>query len=251
MSRTGGLGHASRLQVQGAGLCHRGKVNVQGINVRYTEHMDFRHPVEAIVPGATGRLLAALGRVEAELPVTTLAQVAGVGRTRASGILAELSDLGVVNRREIGRTVLVSLSRENAAGQLIDELANLRTGVIDRLRQLASEIEPEPASLSVFGSFARAEAEAGSDIDFLAVRSPGVDPERWAMSLTHFARRAGALTGNPTEVIDYGLEELRRKTRGRNAKVGREFWDSIRRDAVVLTGAHPAELLGARHGAAR
>ena len=104
--------------------------------------MDFRRPVEAIVPGATGRLLAALGRVEAELPVSTLAQVAGVGRTRASGILAELADLGVVTRREIGRAVLVSLSRDNAAGRLIDELANLRRGVIDRLCQLASEIEP-------------------------------------------------------------------------------------------------------------
>lgn len=221
-----------------------GKVSVRVIDVQYSERMDFRRPVEAIVPGATGRLLAALGRVEAELPVTTLAQVAGVGRTRASGILAGLSDLGVVNRREIGRTVLVSLARDNAAGQLLDELANLRRGVIDRLRQLASEIEPEPASLSVFGSFARAEAEAGSDIDLLAVRSPGADPERWATSVTHFARRAGALTGNPVEVIDYDLEDLRRRSRGRRAKVGGELWDSIRRDAVVLAGAHPAELAG-------
>jgi len=213
--------------------------------------VDFLHPVEAIVPGATGRLLAALGRVEAELPVATLAQVAGVGRTRASGILADLSDLGVVTRREIGRTVLVSLARDNAAGQLIDQLANLRRGVIDRLRQLASEIQPEPASLSVFGSFARAEAEAGSDIDLLAVRHPDADGERWATSLMEFVRRARTLTGNPIEVIDYDLGELRRKTRGRSAKVGREFWGSIRRDAVILAGAHPAELLGTGNGTAR
>ena len=106
-------------------------------------------------------------------------------------------------------------------------------------------------SLSVFGSFARAEAEAGSDIDLLAVRGPDADPERWATSLTHFARRAGTLTGNPVEVIDFDLEELRRKTRGRSAKVGREFWDSVRRDAVVLAGAHPAGLLGTGDGTAR
>jgi hypothetical protein len=60
-----------------------------------------------------------------------------------------------------------------------------------------------------------------------------------------------ALTGNRVEVIDYDLEELRHKTRGRSAKAGREFWDSIRRDAVVLAGAHPAGLLGAGHGTAR
>ncbi|MGO8874930.1 MAG: hypothetical protein ACLQNG_04090 [Acidimicrobiales bacterium] len=32
--------------------------------------MDYPRPVEAVIPGATGRLLAALARVEAELPVS-------------------------------------------------------------------------------------------------------------------------------------------------------------------------------------
>jgi len=95
------------------------------IDVRYIGHMDYVRPVEAVVPGATGRLLAALARVEAELPVSTLASIAGVGRTRASGIIAELSALGVVERREIGRTVLVSLARHSAAGEVIDRLAHL------------------------------------------------------------------------------------------------------------------------------
>lgn len=205
--------------------------------------MDFRRPVEAIIPGATGRLLAALGRVEAELPVSTLAQIAAVGRTRASGIIGELSDLGVVNRREVGRTVLVSLARQNAAGQLIDRLANLRTAVIDDLRRLAEAIEPAPASLSIFGSFARGEEEVGSDLDVLAVRARAADADQWASALSEFAWRARMLTGNSVDVLDYDVDELRRKNTAANAKVGREFWDSIWRDAVTLVGSAPAELL--------
>ena len=133
-------------------------------------------PVEAVIPGATGRLLAALARVEAELPVSTLANIAGVGRTRASGIIGELSALGIVERREIGRTVMVSLARHSAAGELIDRLAHLGSEVIARLRALATKLEPAPETLLVFGSFARGEADADSDLDVLAVRSPDSRP---------------------------------------------------------------------------
>ena len=73
--------------------------------------MDFSRPVEALIPGAQGRVLGALARVDAELPVSTLAAVAGVGRTRASAVLGKLADLGVVSRR---RWVLPYLSAWSA-----------------------------------------------------------------------------------------------------------------------------------------
>lgn len=60
-------------------------VRERDINVRYNERMDFQQPVEAVIPGATGRLLAALARVDTELPISTLATVAGVGRTTLQG----------------------------------------------------------------------------------------------------------------------------------------------------------------------
>jgi predicted nucleotidyltransferase len=203
--------------------------------------MDYRRPVEALIPGATGRLLAALARVETELPVSTLASIAGVGRTRASGIIGDLSDLGIVERREVGRTVLVSLARHSAAGELIDRLAHLGAEVIARLRSLATELEPAPAALLVFGSFARGEADASSDLDVLAVRSPAANPERWAAALSVFAEQAHNLAGNPVQLLDYDLD-LRRKA-GPKAKVGRNFWNAVRRDAIVLAGSQLDELI--------
>ena len=198
--------------------------------------MDFQRPVEALIPGATGRLLAALARVETELPISTLATVAAVGRTRASGLIAQLHELGVVDRREIGRTTMVSLARENVAGELLDRLGHLRTTVLARLQDLAGEIEPHPLTVTLFGSFAGGEAAASSDIDILAVRAPGADSETWASTLGSFTTRARRLTGNAVQVLDYDLEELRRRA-GSRAKEGRNFWDALRRDAIVLAGS--------------
>jgi predicted nucleotidyltransferase len=198
--------------------------------------VDYGRPVEAVIPGATGRLLAALARVEAEVPVSILASIAGVGRTRASGIIGELSDLGIVERREVGRTVMVSLARHSVAGELIDRLAHLHAEVIARLRAIASELEPAPETLLVFGSFARGEAGSYSDLDVLAVRSSEADPDKWAAALSVFAEQARDLAGSPVQVLDYDLDDLRRKA-GPRARVGREFWSAVRRDAIVLTGS--------------
>jgi predicted nucleotidyltransferase len=219
-----------------------GYVNEWDIGVRYTGQVDYSQPVEAVIPGATGRLLAALARVEAEVPVSILASIAGVGRTRASGIIGELSDLGIVERREVGRTVLVSLARHSVAGELIDRLAHLGSEVIARLRALASELEPAPETVLVFGSFARGEADANSDLDVLAVRSPAADPEKWATALSVFAEQARELAGSPVQVLDYDLDGLRRKA-GPKAKAGRDFWSAVRRDAIVLAGSKLDELI--------
>jgi hypothetical protein len=212
--------------------------------------MDFERPVEAVIPGATGRLLAALSRVDTELPISTLARVAGVGRTRASGLVSHLHQLGVVDRRDIGRITMVSLARDNAAGALIDRLGHLRTDVLDRLRALAGEISPSPATLALYGSFARGEATAESDIDVLAVRRRGADADAWSVALSAFASSARRLTGNPIQILDYDLDELRRKA-GSRANTGKAFWSGLRKDSIVLVGASVDTLLTVDHVAKR
>lgn len=212
--------------------------------------MDFRTPVETVIPGATGRLLAALARVDAELPVSTLARVAGVGRTRASGLISELYNLGLIDRREIGRTTMVRLARDNAAGELLDRLGHLQELVMDRLRLMATEFDPAPLSLVVFGSFARGEATADSDIDVLAVRSEDADSDSWAAAIAAFSTKVRRLTGNPVQVLDYDLNELRRRASPR-AKTGRAFWKALGRDSVVLAGVGINELVTERRVASR
>ena len=210
--------------------------------------MDFTRPIEALIPGATGRLLGALARVEAELPVSTLATVAGVGRTRASAVLKELAELGVISRRQVGPTVLVRLERANGAGQLVACLAGLRIQVIEEMRELARDLDPPPLSLTLFGSLARGNADAASDIDILAVRPAG-GGERWAVSLTEFSSKAQILAGNQVHILDYDLSDLRRRYAARDDAAGASFWQSVAEDALTLAGAGLQELMEAEHAA--
>jgi predicted nucleotidyltransferase len=213
--------------------------------------MDFSRPVEALIPGAQGRVLGALARVDAELPVSTLAAVAGVGRTRASAVLGQLADLGVVSRREVGPTILVRLERRNAVGELVAGLAGLRSRVIEALRQLAAGLDPPPVSLFLFGSLARGNAGPASDIDFLAVRPEGADEVRWAASLTEFSSHARILTGNRIQVLDYELSDLRRRYTTDDDAAGALFWRSVAEDALTLVGADFREIVEGNNHATR
>jgi predicted nucleotidyltransferase len=211
--------------------------------------MDFMHPVEVLIPGARGRLLGALARVDAELAVSRLAEVAGVGRTRASTVLEELAHLGLVERRRVGQTILVSLARDNAAGQLVACLSGLRRYVISELQQAAGALDPRPESLILFGSLARGSATAVSDIDILAVRPREGSSERWQASLSELESLARRLTGNSVQVLDYDLDDLKTRYSVSEGAAGASFWRSVTQDAVVLAGSSIADLMAASDAA--
>lgn len=53
------------------------------------------------------------------------------------------------------------------------------------------------------------------------------DPDKWAAALSAFAEQARNLAGSPVQVLDYDLDDLRRKA-GPRAKVERDFWSAVR-----------------------
>ena len=212
--------------------------------------MDFSRPVEALIPGAQGRVLGALARVDAELPVSTLAAVAGVGRTRASAVLGKLAELGVVSRREVGPTVLVRLERRNAVGELVAGLAGVRGRVIEALCQFAAGLLAAGGPFLVRVAGTREHGPA-SDIDVLAVRPEGADQARWAASLTEFSSHARILTGNRIQVLDYELSELRRRYTTDDDAARALFWRSVAEDALTLAGADFREIVEGNNHATR
>ncbi len=206
--------------------------------------MDFLRPVEAIVPGAQGRLLAVLVETTAELNLRTIAQLAGISQAQASRLLPDLVALGVVERREVPPSSLFRLVPEHVASRALLSLARSTDIVLDELGQLAAALPTPPTSLIVFGSFARREAEAESDIDVVVVRPADVDEDddRWSASVDAWRLDARRLTGNPVEVIEVGADEVAEKLAGSN-----QMWADIRRDGRVVHGLGIEELLGIRH----
>lgn len=205
--------------------------------------MDFLRPVEAVVPGAQGRLLAVLSETTAELNLRTIAQLAGISQAQASRLLPDLVALGVVERREVPPSSLFRLVPEHVASRALLSLARSADTVLDELGRLAAALPTPPTSLIVFGSFARREADAESDIDVVVVRPPDVDEDddRWSASVDAWGRDVRRLTGNPVEVIEVGADEVAAKLAGSN-----QMWADIRRDGRVVHGFGIEELLGIR-----
>jgi predicted nucleotidyltransferase len=194
--------------------------------------MDFRRPVEAVIPGAHGRILAVLAETTAELNLRTLARLARVSPAQASRVLPELVTLGLVQRREAPPSALFSLVDEHVGARAVRTLSRAREAVLKELGKLAAEINPRPVSAVAFGSFARGEADEASDLDILLVRPEDEDnDDRWVSSVEEFRIAARRLTGNPVQVLEVAERDVARKLSKKTP-----VWHDIVRDGVSLHG---------------
>ena len=97
----------------------------------------------------------------------------------------------------------------------------------------------------VFGSFARGEATADSDLDVVIVRSRDVREEdvAWRSAVGLWRNCAHRLTGNRVEVLEVGEIEIGPLLRSR-----KPLWLDVRREGVVVHGYGLAEMKGRRSG---
>jgi predicted nucleotidyltransferase len=195
--------------------------------------MDFVRPVEAVIPGAQGRILSVLVETTAPLNLRTLGRLAGVSPAQASRVMPGLVDLGLVERYEVPPSSQFLLARSNIAAQAVIEIARSRETASERIGLAAASMANPPESVIVFGSFARGEAGIDSDIDVVMVRPDSVDEgdDEWATALEAWRDEARAITGNSVEIVDVNLNEAGSKLRGRT-----DFWRNVRRDGVTVHG---------------
>lgn len=206
--------------------------------------MDFVHPVCAVIPGAQGRVLATLAETTAELNLRTLARLSDISVAQASRVLPGLVELGLVERREVPPSSQFRLVRSHVAARAVLQLAAARTTVLAEIGDAASTLTVPPVSVIVFGSFARGDAGAQSDVDAVFVRPKGVseDDARWADGVEHWRTTVRALTGNSAEVLEVPLGEIAARFSGRQA-----VWHDIRREGQVVHGLSFAELESTPH----
>lgn len=195
------------------------------------------------IPGAQGRILAVLAETTAELNLRTIARLSGVSLAQASRTLPSLVDLGVVERREAPPSALFRWVPENVAARAITALTRARQTVVDELGAAAAVVVPPPVSVIVFGSFARGEADAESDVDVIVVRSREVDEDdrAWRSATERWRESVRRLTGNSVQVLEVGELEAARLLRSR-----RPLWVDVQRDGLVVFGRDLPDLKGKR-----
>jgi predicted nucleotidyltransferase len=185
-------------------------------------------------------VLAALAAAGRALTVSEVAAQAvrgseiGVRRS-----LARLVEQGLVRATLVGRNQVHELNRDHVAADVAVQLSGLRLELWRRLRVEVASWDPAPLYASVFGSAARADGDAGSDIDLLLVHVPltgeerrshpqdstlmqtfGIlttdaptkagwpaDPDRWHAQVDRLRDLVLGWSGNPLQVVDLSWYE--------------------------------------------
>ena len=200
--------------------------------------MDFLRSVEAVIPGAQGKLLAVFAETTVGLSVRTASRLSGVSLAQTSRILPDLAALGILERTDVPPSIVYRFVEENVASRSIMLLARSRDLVLAELGEAARSMAIPPVSVMVFGSLARGDAGQDSDVDVLMVHRNGVEnTQAWSESVEQWRRSAQQLTGNDVEVMEADEHSIASQLRSR-----RPVWRDISRDGIVVFGKTPDEL---------
>jgi hypothetical protein len=235
--------------------------------------VDLTDPTRAVTATLDGPVLAVLASSGKPLTVGEVAALTPRGSeigVRKS--LARLIEQGIVRAEEMGRNRIHTLNREHIAAPVAEALAGLRLTLWKRLRSTLGDWNPKPVYGCVFGSAARGDGDAQSDIDLLLVRAPVAgesDPRRgsggraeaaagyvsefmtvqlttrqaskWGRQVEQLHELIYAWTGNPLQVLEISVFEWSDHRRRRTG-----LFTEIDRDAIQVAGE--ASWTGARIG---
>jgi hypothetical protein len=208
----------------------------------YDEVMNLAKPYEALSVGVDADVLVVLASSTMPRSGREVARRAGRSATGAQRVLDRLVEHGLVHRLEAGRSLLYTLNRSHLLAPLVEQMADVRVGLIQRLRDAVGSWRISPAHASLFGSAARGDGGTGSDIDLFLVRpvAADVDDPIWSEQVDDLAESVREWTGNNAGIVEVSEEELGELRRDPPPVIGQ-----LRRDAVDLGGDSARKLLGA------
>jgi hypothetical protein len=204
--------------------------------------VDLSNPLATLTPTLDAAVLQVLAATTA--PCTA----AEIHRRMARGsdegvrrVLARLVGQGIVLTHAPARYPLYWLNRNHVAAPLIMALSYLRDIVFTRIHDAVLGWPLAPVHASLFGSFARGEAGADSDIDVLAIRPRRLQEgqaEAWQLQLDTLGESIRSWTGNLAQIVDLDLATLTVMVREKDPIV-----DAWRSDVVHIAGDRLIDVL--------
>lgn len=195
--------------------------------------MDLASPLSALSPSLEGSVLEVLARTESWLSATQISRLARRG-TRAGLTLAldRLVHQGLVIAEPANRGHLYRFNRSHLLARTVEQALDTRRTLVSKLRHHAAGLPDHVEHVSLFGSFARNEAGAESDIDaFVLLRPPSAqDPDfedRWREVVSAWEDAVLAWTGNRLEVLSLTVEELSAAIRSNEPLIASLLEESI------------------------
>lgn len=188
--------------------------------------MNFGEPFGGLMPGARGAVLAVMLRTGA--PLTGRRVHALVADRHSLGAvqqaLRDLDRLGLITTETIGRAGVHHIKESHAAIAPLRSLASPIEMLTTVVREAAGEVE----AVIVFGSVARGDAHAGSDIDLVVIA-----PATWD-GRADLQQQVQERLGNDCDVLHLTREHFELAPEDREPVVA-----EVLRDGVALVGGVP------------
>jgi predicted nucleotidyltransferase len=182
----------------------------------------------AIVPNEA-RVLRALLRVQTPLTGRAVARITGLTQPTAQRTLTRLRETGLVLAEPAPPSLLYRANPDHLAMPAILALLGLDDELRARMAERVAKWRLPPASLVVYGSVARGEPMAGSDLDVLVVRPGTTEPDEvaWQEQVAELADQVQRWTGRRASVVDMSHREAAQGLADREpflVEAAREGW---------------------------
>jgi predicted nucleotidyltransferase len=205
--------------------------------------MDLRHPLRSLVPSLDSAALEVLAGTESALGTSRIQKLAGRGSWAGyQKVLDRLVEHGLVISEPTNNGFSYRLNRDHLLSPAVLAAVAVRRELMARLTEVVADLAPQADHASVFGSFARGEGAARSDIDLFLVMPVDYDcdADRWQAQLQQLAEQVLAWTGNRLEVL-----VLDRRQLAHAAAASEPVLASIRAEGLTLHGPSLDALLSA------
>ena len=190
-------------------------------------------PYFGFLPGTDARVLSALLETTEPRSGRRIAARAGVGHTSANRVLSKWVVLGLAHGTDTGHAILYSLNRRHLAFGPLEDLAQLRRELVQRIGHDIKNWSFKPVFVSVFGSTARADGDTRSDIDILVVRSEldYRDEDAWEEQIETLRSDVLAWTGNHA-----GISVVKPSDRDAGIRGRKNVWTAVADEGLAVYG---------------
>ena len=191
--------------------------------------MRLQNPFAAVsTTGLDSQVLTVLARSEQYLSVHQIHQLLpeegspqGVRKS-----VVRLVEQGVVWERVTGRSYAYALNRDHLLADAILKIANAKSELLSRMRQIISVWPIQPVTVKLFGSAARNEMRVGSDIDLFIVMPDSATDDVVEESVLQLAAQTTLWTGNDVRPLVYRSSDVRPAS----------IFNSVLEDGIDITG---------------
>ena len=196
--------------------------------------MDVSNGLSVVTPTLEAWVLRALVQTTRPLSGRQIARLVHHGSLGGvQKALARLVDQGIVLAYAHPAATMFIFNRDHLAARPLIELAQLSSTLVERLKDSIRSWEVQPQHAYLFGSAARQDGDASSDVDILLVHAQSWEEQvnAWTQQVDDLGAKIRLWTGNDAGILDISAADLARMQVN-----GEAILESWHREGIFLAG---------------